>query len=249
AIAGVTSQKNVFYMGATGGGLWKTTNYGNSWDNISDGFFASSSIGAIGVFQNDPNIIYVGTGSDGLRSNVIAGKGIYKSKDAGKTWSSMGLELTGHIGAVRIDPSNPDIVYVAAIGNAFKNNEDRGIFKTTDGGTTWDKILYHSDSIGFVDIEISTNDPNTLYAAAWRAERKPWTIISGSTEGGIYKSTDAGKTWQKLSKGLPQSLIGKIDIAVTPADPNNVYAIIEAPDSQGGVIYKHRQRCDLESDQ
>lgn len=241
AVAGVASQPSVFYMGATGGGVWKTTNYGNSWDNVSDGYFPTPSIGAITVYQKDPNIIYVGTGSDGLRSNVITGKGVYKSTDAGKTWSFVGLEETGQIGAVEIHPSNPNIAYVAAIGKAFGRNEERGIFKTADGGKTWDKVLYHSDSVGFSDLELAPDDPNTIYAGAWRGERKPWTIISGSTEGGVYKSTDAGKTWTKLGNGLPNKLIGKVDLAVSAADPNRVYANIEASDNMGG-LYRSNDR-------
>lgn len=235
AVTGVASQPSTFYMGATGGGVWKTTNYGHSWFNVSDGYFSTPSIGAISVYQKDPNVVYVGTGSDGLRSNVITGKGVYKSMDAGKTWDFMGLEETGQIGAVEIHPNNPDIVYVAAIGKAFGRNEERGVYKTTDGGQSWNKILFHSDSVGFSDLELAPDDPNTIYAGAWRAERTPWTIISGSTEGGVYKSTDGGATWTKLTKGLPTSLIGKIDFAVSPANPDRVYANIEASDGQGGL--------------
>ena len=240
-VEGVESQKSVFYMGATGGGVWRTDNYGQSWNNISDGFFATPSIGAISVYQKQPEIIYVGTGSDGLRSNVITGKGIYKSTDEGKTWDLIGLENTGQIGAVEIHPDNPDVVYVAAIGQAFGKNEERGVFKTTNGGQSWDKILYHSDSIGFSDLEFAPDDPNTIYAGAWRGERKPWTIISGSREGGVYKSTDAGATWTKLTNGLPTNLIGKIDFAVSPANPDVVYANIEASDDQGG-LYRSNDR-------
>ena len=196
-VHGVESQENVFYMGTTGGGLWKTTDFGNNWSNISDGFFKSPSIGAINVFQSNPDIVYVGTGSDGLRSNIIVGKGIYKSVDAGKNWSHIGLEGVGQIGAVEIHPSDPDIIYVAAIGQPFMKNDERGLYKSADGGGSWEKILYLSDSIGIVDIEFAPDDPNTIYAASWRAERKPWTIISGSTNGGAYKSDDAGVTWKK----------------------------------------------------
>ena len=228
-------------MGATGGGVWKTEDYGINWDNISDGFFATPSIGAISVHQNDPNIIYVGTGSDGLRSNVITGKGVYKSENAGKTWSLIGLERTGQIGAVEIHPDDPNTVYVAAIGQAFGRNEERGVFKTIDGGKTWNKVFYHSDSVGVSDIEFAPDDPNTIYAGLWRGERKPWTIISGSSEGGVYKSTDAGKTWNKLTKGLPTGLVGKVDFAVSPANPEVVYVNIEASDDQGG-LYRSNDR-------
>ncbi|WP_422004767.1 WD40/YVTN/BNR-like repeat-containing protein [Roseivirga pacifica] len=235
AVMGVESQPSVFYMGATGGGVWKTSDYGITWENISDGYFPTPSIGAIEVYQKNPDIIYVGTGSDGLRSNVITGKGVYKSTDAGKTWSFAGLKETGQIGAVEIHPNNPNTVYVAAIGQAFGKNEARGVFKTTDGGKTWDKIFYHSDSVGVSDLEFAPDDPNTIYAGAWRGERKPWTIISGGTEGGVYKSTDAGKTWNKLTNGLPTALVGKIDFAVSPADPNVLYVNVEASEGQGGL--------------
>ena len=235
AVEGVAQQPSVFYMGATGGGVWKTSDYGMSWDNVSDGFFATPSIGAIAVDQSSPQIIYVGTGSDGLRSNVITGKGIYKSEDAGDTWAMVGLENTGQIGSVEIHPQDPNTVYVAAIGQAFGKNEDRGVFKTTDGGQSWTKVFYHSDSVGVSDIELAPDDPNTIYAGAWRGERKPWTIISGSEEGGVYKSTDAGQTWEKLGNGLPTALTGKIDFAVSAANPDVVYANIEASEGQGGL--------------
>ncbi|MHA7131730.1 WD40/YVTN/BNR-like repeat-containing protein [Algoriphagus namhaensis] len=241
AVEGVESKPSVFYMGATGGGLWKTDDYGHSWDNVSDGYFPTPSIGAISVFQPDPKIIYVGTGSDGLRSNVITGKGVFKSTDEGKSWELVGLEQTGQIGAVEIHPENPDIVYVAAIGQAFGKNEERGVFKTTDGGQNWEKVFYHSDSVGISDLELAPDDPNTIYAGAWRGERKPWTIISGSSEGGVYKSVDGGKSWKKLTNGLPTGLTGKIDFAVSPADPDVVYANIEASDDQGG-LYRSSDR-------
>ncbi|MDN3204962.1 WD40/YVTN/BNR-like repeat-containing protein [Algoriphagus sediminis] len=235
AVEGVESKPSTFYMGATGGGLWKTDDFGHSWDNVSDGFFPTPSIGAISVYQPDPKIIYVGTGSDGLRSNVITGKGVFKSTDEGKTWELIGLEKTGQIGAVEIHPNNPEVVYVAAIGQAFGKNEERGVFKTTDGGQSWEKVFYHSDSVGVSDLEMAPDDPNTLYIGAWRGERKPWTIISGSSEGGVYKSTDGGDSWTKLENGLPTALTGKIDFAVSPADPNVVYANIEASEDQGGL--------------
>lgn len=237
AVAGIASEPSTYYMGATGGGVWKTTDFGITWKNVSDGYFETPSIGAIRVAQNDPNIVYVGTGSDGLRSNVITGKGMYKSVDAGKTWEHIGLKNSGHIGAVEIHPENHNIVYVAAIGQAFEANEERGVFKTTDGGKTWEKVLYISDKVGFTDVEFLPGNPNVVYASAWKAERKPWTIISGGNpdEGGIFKSVDGGKNWTKLSKGLPQGLIGKIDLAVCPADSKILYALVEAPDKEGGL--------------
>ena len=236
AVAGHQATPGTFFMGASGGGLWKTTDYGNAWKNVSDGFFASPSIGAIGIAPSKPEVLYVGTGSDGLRSNVISGKGVYKSSNAGRTWENVGLEKTGHIGAVEVHPSDPDIAFVAAIGNAFQPNSDRGVFRTRDGGKNWEKVLFLSDTVGFADLEFQPGNPQVLYAAAWRAERRPWTIISGGVQGGIYKSEDGGNTWRKLATGLPNDLIGKIDLAVSAADPKRVYALIEA--LPGGGLYR-----------
>lgn len=235
-VQGVTKQPGTFYMGATGGGVWKTEDYGINWRNITDGFFKTPSVGAIKVYQEDPKIIYVGTGSDGIRSNVIIGKGVYKSENAGKTWTHIGLEKAGQIGAVEIHPSDPNIVFVAAQGQPFERNEERGVYRTKDGGKTWDRVLYHSDSVGATDLEFAPNNPNIIYASMWRNERKPWTIISGANKiGGVYKSIDGGDTWKKVTKGLPQGLIGKIDFAVSPANPNRLWALVEAPANERGV--------------
>ena len=238
-VTGTPMLPGTFYLGASGAGVWKSDDYGTTWNNVSDKFFATPSIGAIEVAVNDPNIVYVGTGSDGLRSNVISGKGVYKSIDAGKTWDHIGLRETGQIGAVEIDPTNNNVVWVAAIGNAFKANEKRGIYKTTDGGQNWEKMLYISDTVGFADLELLPGNPNIVYAAAWKAERKPWTIISGgeSNEGGIYKSINGGKDWVKLEEGLPKGTIGKIDLAVSPVNSSIVCAVIEAPEKERG-FYK-----------
>jgi photosystem II stability/assembly factor-like uncharacterized protein len=237
AVTGTPMLPGTFYLGASGAGAWKSDDYGTTWTNVSDGFFETPSIGAIEVALNDPNIIYVGTGSDGLRSNIIEGKGVYKSIDAGKTWENIGLRNVGQIGAVEIDPTNSNIVWVAAIGNAFKPNAERGIYKTMDGGVNWEKVLFISDKTGFADLELLPGNPNIVYAAAWKAQRTPWTIISGgeNKEGGIYKSTNGGKDWAKLESGLPKGLIGKIDLAVSPTDSSILYAVIEAPGDEGGV--------------
>jgi len=239
AVAGTVAAPSTFYLGASGGGVWKTEDYGTTWNNVSDGFFETPSIGDIAVAQNDPNIVYVGTGSDGLRSNVIVGKGVYKSVDGGATWDHIGLRDTGHIGAVEIDPTDHNIVWVAAIGQAFNANEERGVYKTADGGQSWERVLFISDTVGFSDIELLPGNPNIVFATAWKAERKPWTIISGGEqdEGGLYKSVDAGLTWNKITEGLPQGLIGKIDLAIPKADSSIVYALVEAPDDEGG-LYK-----------
>ncbi len=237
-VAGVSQQPGVYYFGATGGGVWKTTDYGNRWQNVSDGFFRSPSIGAIRVAPANPEIVYVGTGSDGLRSNVIAGNGVYRSTNGGRDWVHLGLEATHHIGAVEVHPENPDVVFVAAIGNAFAPNPERGVYRTRNGGADWEQVLTLSDTIGFSDLELAPYRPDIIYAATWRAERKPWTIISGGREGGIYRSADGGDTWQAVFTGaeLPSGLIGKIDLAVSPADPRRVYALIEAPQGEGGLF-------------
>jgi photosystem II stability/assembly factor-like uncharacterized protein len=226
-VTGVPQQPSTFYMGSTGGGVWKTTDYGRHWRNVSDGYFATASMGAVQVADSDPNVIYAGTGSDGIRSNVITGRGIYKSTDAGENWEFAGLREAGQIGAVEVHPTNPQRVYVAALGHAFGPNPERGVFRTRDGGSTWEKVLFVSDSTGAVDLELKPDDPSIIYAAMWRGERKPWTIISGANgEGGIYKSTDGGDAWTKLTNGLPQGFIGKIDLAVSADAPERVYALV-----------------------
>jgi photosystem II stability/assembly factor-like uncharacterized protein len=237
AYAGVRTQPNVFYMGATGGGVWKTENYGITWHPVSDGQIATGSIGSIDVADSNPSIVWVGTGSAAIRSNVIIGRGVYKSTDAGSTWQFMGLRDSGQIGSVVIHPTNPDIVWVAALGSPFGPNEERGIFKTTDGGRTWRKVLFVDNETGGRDLAINWSNPDEIYAAMYRGFRKGWDIISGgpADKGGIYKSTDGGSTWTKLSAGLPQRLIGKIDIDVARSNPKVVYAMVEAPGAEGGL--------------
>jgi photosystem II stability/assembly factor-like uncharacterized protein len=235
AVAGVPDQPSVFYFGAVGGGVWKTEDYGISWRPITDGFLETGSIGAIRVADSDPNVIYVGTGSDGIRSNVIQGRGVYRSTDAGKTWQFLGLRDAGQVGAVLIHPRDPNLVLVAVQGNAFKPSRERGVYRTRDGGKTWQNVLFVSDSTGATDLEFAPDNPNEIYAAMWRGERRPWTIISGAREGGIYQSTDGGDTWTRLTNGLPNGLFGKSDLAVSAADPGRVYALIEAPEPEDGL--------------
>jgi len=235
AVKGVDTQPNVFYMGATGGGVWKSTDYGIHWNNISDGYFSTPSIGAIAVDQKNPKIIYVGTGSDAIRSNVIVGRGMYKSTDEGKTWEHIGLREVGQIGAVEIHPQNNQLVYVATVGQPFKKSKERGVYRSRDGGRSWDKVLYLSDSVGAIDVEFAPGNANIVYAAMWRAERKPWTIISGDKTSGVFKSKDGGDTWKKITTGLPTGLIGKIDFAVSQSKPNRVWAQVQAPDGQEGL--------------
>jgi photosystem II stability/assembly factor-like uncharacterized protein len=237
AIAGVRSQPCTFYMGATGGGVWKTETCGNVWTPVSDGQIDTGSIGSIDVSESNPSIVWVGTGSAAIRSNVIIGRGVYKSTDAGRTWQFMGLREAGQIGSLVIHPKNPDVVWLAALGSPFGPNEERGIFKTTDGGKTWKKTLFVNSETGGRVLAIDYANPNELYAGMYRGFRKGWDIVSGgpASEGGIYKSDDGGETWKKLSAGLPQKLIGKIDLDVARSDPKIVYAMIEAPRAEGGL--------------
>lgn len=235
-VTGVPSQPRTFYMGVASGGLFRTTDGGGSWVPLTDGKIPLGSMGSIAVADSNPNIIYVGTGSDGVRSNVSTGRGVYKTTDGGETWQFVGLYNAGQIGAVRIHPTNPDIVWVAAYGDVFKANSERGVFKTVDGGKTWKKVLYVDDKLGGMDVELQPGNPNVVYAWLNYVERKPWTIISGSKEGGFYKSTDGGDTFNKITAGLPGDLIGKANLAVTAAKPDRIYALIEA--KPGGGFYR-----------
>src|SRR5689334_823225 len=235
-VTGVPSKPRTFYMGVASGGLFRTTDSGTTWTPITDGKVPLGSTGSVAVADSDPNVIYLGTGSDGVRSNVSTGRGMYKSTDGGQTWKFIGLYNAGQIGAVRIHPTNPDIVWVAANGNIFKSNDERGVFKTTDGGQTWHKVLFISDAVGAMDVELQPNNPNVVYAWMSHLERKPWTIISGAREGGFYKSTDGGEHFTKISNGLPNELIGKANLAVTNTNPNRIYALVEA--KPGGGFYR-----------
>jgi photosystem II stability/assembly factor-like uncharacterized protein len=235
-VTGVPSQPHTFYMGVASGGLFRTTDDGVTWAPITDGKVPLGSTGSIAVADSDPNVIYLGTGSDGVRSNVSTGRGVYKTTDGGQTWTFAGLYNAGQIGAVRIHPTNPNIVWVAAVGDAFKPNAERGVFKTTDGGGTWKQVLFLSEQLGAMDVEIQPGNPNVVYAWMSRLERKPWTIISGSRDGGFYRSADGGEHFAKVAAGLPSALIGKANLAVTAARPDRVYALIEA--LPGGGFYR-----------
>jgi photosystem II stability/assembly factor-like uncharacterized protein len=234
AVAGHRAQPRTFYFGSTGGGVFRSEDAGQTWHNLTDGQLPVGSIGAIEVAPSNPEIIYVGTGSAAIRSNVSIGKGVYRSVDGGKTWQPAGLEKVGVIADMVVHPTDPEIAYVAAVGNPFGRNPERGIFRTRDGGRTWQKVLFVSDSTGASDIALNPENPNELYAGMWRAERKPWTIISGARAGGIYRSVDGGERWTKLTNGLPNQLTGKISISVSPANPRRVYALMEAGDGTLG---------------
>jgi photosystem II stability/assembly factor-like uncharacterized protein len=239
AVAGHPAHPFTFYMGATGGGVWKTEDYGTTWRPISDGYFETGSIGSIRVAPSDANVVYVGTGSDGIRSNVIIGRGLYYSADAGRTWERRGLVEMGQLGAVEVHPDNPDVAYVAALGNPWATSPERGVYRTRDAGHSWEQVLFASDSVGAVDLEINPANPDELYVAMWMGRREPWTILSGmeaaAEENGIWKSTDGGDTWRIVREGLPAGLIGKIDLAVSADMPNRVYALVEAPDPEEGL--------------
>jgi len=236
AVAGVLHQPLVYYMGATGGGVWKTENAGVSWRPVSDAYFKTGSVGSIAVADSNPNMLYVGMGEACLRSNISQGDGVYKSTDAGKTWVNVGLRDTQQIGRVRIDPKDPNLVYVAAIGHPYGPNQERGVFRTKDGGKTWEKILYVNEKTGAVDLELDPRNPRILYAATWQVVRAPWGITSTGPGSGIYKSTDGGDHWSQLTNGLPHRDKGKIGIAVSNVNPQRVWATVESED--GGGIYR-----------
>jgi photosystem II stability/assembly factor-like uncharacterized protein len=236
-IEGVPGDGGVVYVASASGGLWKTTNGGVGWTPIFERQ-GTLSIGDIALAPSNPEVVWVGTGETNVRNSVSFGDGVYKSTDGGKNWQHMGLNETERISAIAIHPQNPDIVYVGALGHAFGPNEERGVFMTTDGGKTWTKTLYLDNQHGVADLDMDPTNPNILYAGMWSFERKPWTHRSGSEKGGVYKSIDGGRTWNKLTNGLPK-LMGRIGIRVAPSSPNVVYAIVEAKD---GTLYRSDDR-------
>jgi len=235
AVAGVPGAPTTFYFGAAAGGVWKTTDAGGTWKPIFDGQ-ANLSIGAVAVAPSNPDVIYVGTGEGALRGDITFGDGVYKSTDGGKTWANVGLKDTRQIGAVIVDPANPDIALVAAIGHAFGPNAERGVFRTIDGGRDWTRVLYKDDQTGAIDVTFDPHDARIVYAALWQVRRQPWNLSSGGAGSGLYRSTDGGATWTQLTgNGLPDGILGRIDVAVSPADATRVYAMIEAKD---GGLYR-----------
>ena len=234
-IAGDPLNPSVYYVGYTGGGVGKTDDGGTTWKNISDGFFKVGSIGDIGICETDPNVIYVGTGEHAVRGVMTSyGDGVYKSTDGGKTWKNVGLEKTRHISDVIVHPANPDVVYVAAQGTVHGSNADRGIFKSIDGGATWKKTLFVDENTGASSLSMDMTNPRILYAATWQHRRYPWKVESGGAGCSLWKSTDAGETWSKINEGLPKE-IGKMGISVSRANPNRVFAIVEAEKSKAGL--------------
>lgn len=225
---GVVNNPLAYYMGTCGGGLWKTEDAGLTWGNVSDGFFKTGSVGAVAVAESDPNVVYVGMGEHAPRGVMTSyGNGVYKSTDAGKSWQHLGLELTRHISWIRIHPQNPDIVFVAAQGALHGPGEDRGVYRSTDGGKTWKKVLYVDENTGCADLDMDANNPRVLYAAMWDHRRSPWEVRSGGKGCGFYKSTDGGDTWNKISKGLPAEL-GKMSVSICRSNPNRVYLLVES---------------------
>jgi photosystem II stability/assembly factor-like uncharacterized protein len=236
-VVGHPTEQMVFYFGACNGGVWKTIDGGTYWENISDGFFSTAAVGALAISESDPDVLYAGTGEACIRNDVSSGDGVYKSVDGGTTWTHVGLADTRHIGRIVVHPTDPNTVYVAALGHAWAPNEERGVFRSADGGTTWECVLHVSDRAGAVDLALDPTDAHVLYASIWEVFRNPWTIASGGEDSGLYKTTDSGDSWTELTRnpGLPAGLWGRSGVALTTAQSGRVYAMIEAED---GGLYR-----------
>ncbi len=236
AAAGSAARPLEYYFGATGGGLWKTTNGGVTWFPVTDGQIHSSSVGAIAVAESNPDVVYIGMGETELRGSIMQGDGVYKSVDAGKTWKHIGLADTQAISRIRVDPANPDVVYVAALGHPYGANEDRGVFRSRDGGATWKRVLFRNHRAGAIDLAMDPHNPRVLFASIWDVYRTPWTLSSGGPASGLFKSTDGGDTWTEITRnpGFPKGVLGKINVSMSGADSSRVYAMVEADD--GGLF-------------
>ncbi len=236
ACSGSAGRRHEYYFGATGGGLWKTVDGGLTWKPVTDGQVTSSSVGAIGVAETNPDVVYIGMGETRLRGSITQGDGVYKTTDGGETWRHLGLAETQAVARVRVHPTNPDIVFVAALGHVYGDNAERGVFRSTDGGSTWEKVLYVSPKAGGVDLVIDRRNPEIIYASLWQVYRKSWKMWGGGPDSGLYKSTDGGDTWTELAgnPGMPDGPLGKIGITVSPADPQRLWAVVEA--HEGGVF-------------
>jgi photosystem II stability/assembly factor-like uncharacterized protein len=246
AVSGVRHDPLTFYFGGTGGGVWKTTDAGATWEPVSDKDFKTGSVGAIAVSESDPNVVYVGMGESPIRGNLSHGDGVWKSTDAGQSWKNVGLANTRQISRVRIHPRNPDIVYVAVLGHAWGPNEERGIYRSQDGGKTWKKVLGVDDKTGASELEMDPVNPRVLYAGFWQFVRRPWELVSGGPGSSLWKSTDGGDTWKKLTEGLPEETWGRVGVAASAAKPGRVWAILEAKkkgglyvSEDGGDKWKH----------
>jgi photosystem II stability/assembly factor-like uncharacterized protein len=236
AVTGVKGRPKEAYFGAVGGGLWKTTDGGENWFPVTDGQISSASVGAVAVSESNPDIVFIGTGESCIRNNIMPGDGVYKSTEGGKTWTHVGFEGVDAISKIRIHPTNPDIIYVAAFGKYSEPSAERGVFKSTDGGKTWRKVLYRDDKTGAIDMSIDPNDPNVIYAALWEAYRNEYHMSSGGPGSGLFKSTDGGETWKEITRtpGMPSGVVGRIGVALSPANPKRVYALVE--NDSGGLF-------------
>ncbi len=236
AVSGVVGQRDTYYFGATGGGVWKTTDGGDTWLPVSDGFFQTGTVGSIAVSESNPNVVYAGMGEGCIRGNVSHGDGVYRSTDGGKTWKNVGLQSTRHIPRIRIHPTDPNTAWAAVLGHIFGPHPDRGVYKTTDGGKTWRKVLYKTDQAGAIDLAVDPTNPDVLYASLWDVKRTPYSMESGGPASGLFQSTDGGETWKDLSKneGMPKGLLGRIGVTVSAANPERVWAQVEA--AEGGLF-------------
>lgn len=237
AVAADPTQKNVFYFGACAGGVWRSDDAGQYWENISDGQFNTASIGALAVAQSDGNVIYAGTGEATIRIDVSHGDGVYRSTDGGRNWEHKGLKESRHIGAVRVHPTDPDTVYVAALGHMSKDNPERGVYRSNDGGDSWDLVLHVSEAAGAVDLSIDQTNPRIVYATVWDGRRTFWSMDSGGPDCGLWRSLDGGDTWTNISRneGMPEGVQGKMGVATSPAQAGRVWAVIEAEGRKRGL--------------